>query len=55
MIKIIKLKHPTIETAIAPGESEIEEAKRFDSTIITNKNKPLNIMELAGLISKARV
>ena len=53
LIKIIKLKHPDFEIVTAPATSEIEEAKKIESTIITNKNKSLNIMELAGLITKA--
>tara|TARA_B100000029_G_scaffold493744_1_gene556612 strand:- start:1690 stop:2628 length:939 start_codon:yes stop_codon:yes gene_type:complete len=53
LIKIFKTKHSNFEIAIAPNFSEIEEAKQFDATIITDNNKPLNIMELAGLIAKA--
>ena len=53
LIKIIKSKHPNFEIATAPAPSEIEEAKKIESILITNNNKPLNIMELAGLITKA--
>ena len=53
LIKIIKSKHQNFEIAIAPGSSEIEEAKKIESILITNNNRPLNIMELAGLITKA--
>ena len=53
LVKIIKSKHPNIEIVIAPAPSEIEEAKKIESIIITNNNKPLNVMELAGLIKKA--
>ena len=53
LIKIIKSKHPNLEIATAPGASEIEEAKKVESILITNNNKSLNIMELAGLITKA--
>ena len=53
LIKIIKSKHQNFEIAIAPGPYEIEEAKKFESILITNNNKSLNIMELAGLITKA--
>ena len=53
LIKIIKSRHPNFEIAIAPGPSEIEEAKKIESILITNNNKSLNIMELAGLITKA--
>ena len=53
LIKIIKSKHSNFEIVVAPGPSEIEEAKKIESIIITNNNKSLNIMELAGLITKA--
>ena len=53
LIKIFKTKHSEFEIAIAPNFSEIEEAKKFQATLITNNNKPLNIMELAGLITKS--
>ena len=53
LIKIIKSKHPNFEIAIAPMFSEIEEAKKIESILITNNYKSLNIMELAGLITKA--
>ncbi len=53
LIKIIKNSHPNIEIALAPGVKEIEEAKQIEGTLITNNNKSLTIMELAGLIKKA--
>ena len=53
LIKIIKSKHLNFEIAIAPGPNEIEEASKIESISITNKDKSLNIMELAGLINKA--
>ena len=53
LIKIIKTKHSNIEIAIAPGPNEMEDAKRIAATSITNQNKILNIMELAGLVKKA--
>tara|TARA_B100001123_G_scaffold367537_1_gene427889 strand:- start:1508 stop:2446 length:939 start_codon:yes stop_codon:yes gene_type:complete len=53
LIKIIKSKHPNFEIASAPGPTEINESKNFNSVSITNNDKALNIMELAGLISKA--
>ena len=53
LIKIIKSKHDNFEIAIVPGPSEMEETKKIESMSITNKGKSLNIMELAGLISKA--
>ncbi len=53
LIKIIKSKHPNLEIAIAPGRSEIDQAKKIDAITITKENNSLNIMELAGLIKKA--
>ena len=53
LIEIIKKKHPSIEIAVSPGPNEIDQAKTIQATIITNKDKSLNLMELAGLIDKA--
>ena len=53
LIKIIKEKHSELEIAIAPGFSEIEEGKKINSILISKNNKPLNIMELTGLIERA--
>ena len=53
LIKIIKSKHSNLEIVIAPSESEMEDAKKIETISITNNNKSLNIMELAGLIAKA--
>ena len=53
LIKIIKSKHGNLEIALAPGPNEIEEAKKISSISITKNNKPLDIMELSGLIKKA--
>ena len=53
LIKIIKTKHPNIEIAIAPGPDEMEDAKKIEAITITNQDKVLNIMELAGLVKKA--
>jgi len=53
LIKIIKSKHKNFEIASAPGPNEINEAKTINSVLITNNNKVLNIMELAGLIYKS--
>jgi len=53
LIKIIKSKHTDFEIVIAPGPNEMKEAKKINATLITNNNKALNIMELAGLITKA--
>ena len=53
LIKIIRSKHQNLEIAVAPGPNEMEEAKKIQSVSIINNNRPLNIMELAGLILKA--
>lgn len=53
LIKIIKSKHDNFEIATAPRVNEVDEAKKIESIIITNNDKPLNIMELAGLIRKS--
>ncbi len=53
LINLIKSHHANIETVVAPGSNEIEEAKKTNAIIVTNNNEPLNISELAGLISKA--
>ena len=53
LIKIIKRKHPNFDIAVAPGPNEVEDAKKIEATSITNQNKILNIMELAGLVKKA--
>ena len=39
LIKIIKSKHINLEIAIAPGQNEIEEAKKIETVIITS-NEP---------------
>ena len=53
LIKILKKNYNNFEIAIAPGPSEIDEAKNSLSTVITRSGKPLNIIELAGLIKKS--
>ena len=53
LIKIIKSKHTDFEIIVAPGPNEIEDAKKINATSITNNNKSLNILELAGLIKKS--
>ena len=53
LIKIIKFKYPNFDIVIAPASSEVEEAKKIETLMITNNNQSLNIMELAGLIRKA--
>ena len=51
-VKILQFP-PNFEIATAPGPSEIDEAKKIESIVITNNEKSLNIMELAGLIKKS--
>ena len=53
LIKIIKSKHTDFEIVIAPGPNEMEEANKYNATLIINNKKALNIMELAGLIKKS--
>ena len=53
LIKIIKSKHTDFEIAVAPGPNEIEDVKKINAISITNNKKPLNIIELAGLIKKS--
>ena len=53
LINLIKSHHTNIEIVVAPALNEIEEAKKTNAIIVTNNNEPLNISELAGLISKA--
>ena len=53
LIKIIKSKHNNLEIAVAPGPDEIKKANEINATLITNKNKSLNVMELAGLVKKS--
>jgi ADP-heptose:LPS heptosyltransferase len=53
LINKIKSEHKNLEIAIAPGPNEIELAENFNAVSILNKNKPLNISELAGLIKKS--
>ena len=53
LIKIIKSKHTDFEIVIAPGPNEVEEANKYNATLIINNKKALNIMELAGLIKKS--
>jgi len=44
---------PRYNIAIAPGPTEIDEAKTFKANIILNKNFPLNIAELVSLIKNS--
>ena len=53
LIKIIKSRHVNFEIAVAPGPNEIDETKKIASISILNNGETLNLMELAGLITKA--
>ena len=53
LIKLIKFNHPNFEVAVVPGPNEINEAKKIQAVSIMNNDKPLNILELAGIIVKA--
>ena len=53
LVRLIKSKHLNLEVAVAPASDEIEESKKIESISIMNNDEPLNIIELAGLISKA--
>ena len=53
LIKIIRSKYPNLEVVIAPGPEELEDSKNVEAISITNKDKSINLMELAGLISKS--
>ena len=53
LIKMIKSRDNNFEIAVAPGPDEIEDAKKINAVCITNNNKALNVLELAGLIKKS--
>jgi len=53
LIKIIKYNHPNLEFVTAPGPNEIEDSKKIEAISIIEKNKYLNLMELAGIIKKS--
>lgn len=53
LIKIIKKNNVNLEIVIAPGPSEINEAKEIEAISITQRNKSINLLELAGLIKKS--
>ena len=54
LINIIRKKHNYLEIATAPGPKELEEDKEIQSITILKDKESLNIMELAGLILKAK-
>jgi len=53
LINILKSKHPNLEIVIAPGPRELDKAQNINAISITNNNKSLSIMELAGLVKKS--
>tara|TARA_B100000700_G_scaffold305928_1_gene380563 strand:+ start:1801 stop:2739 length:939 start_codon:yes stop_codon:yes gene_type:complete len=53
LIEIIKKNYKNFEIVIAPAPNEINEANEIKAKLITNENKSLDIMELAGLIKKS--
>ena len=53
LTKLIKNNHPNLEVAIAPGPSEVEEAKKSLPTSILKNGYSINLLELAGLIKKS--
>jgi ADP-heptose:LPS heptosyltransferase len=53
LINIIKEKNYNLEIVVAPGPNELDYAKKIEAISITNNSKPLNIMQLAGLIKKS--
>ena len=53
LIEIIKREHPNLEIVIAPGPDEVEESKQVNAICITEQNKSINLMQLAGLINRS--
>jgi len=53
LIEMIKREHPNLEIVIAPGPDEIEESKQVNAICITEQNKSINLMQLAGLINRS--
>ena len=53
LIEMIKREHPNLEIVIAPGPDEIEESKKVNAICITEQNKSINLMQLAGLINRS--
>jgi len=50
---MIKREHPNLEIVIAPGPDEIQESKQVNAISITEHGKSINLIQLAGLISKS--
>ena len=53
LIKMIKKEHTNLEIVIAPGPDEIQESKQVNAISITEHGKSINLIQLAGLISKS--
>jgi ADP-heptose:LPS heptosyltransferase len=53
LIEIIKKNHINLDIVMAPGPNEMNERKKINSISITNAERSLNIMELAGVIKKS--
>ena len=53
LIDIIKKEHQSLEIVIAPGPDEIEESKKINAITVTEKDKSINLTQLAGLINKS--
>ena len=53
LIEIIKKNHTNLDIVMAPGPNEMNERKKINSISITNAERSLNIMELAGVIKKS--
>ena len=53
LIDIIKKEHQSLEIVIAPGPDEIEESKKINAISVTEKDKSINLTQLAGLINKS--
>ena len=53
LIEIIKIEHQNLDVVIAPGPDEIEESNQVNAISITEQNKSINLLQLAGLINKS--
>ena len=53
LIEIIKKEHQNLDVVIAPGPDEIEESNQVNAISITEQNKSINLLQLAGLINKS--
>ena len=51
LIEIIKKEHQNLDVVIAPGPDEIEESNQVNAISITEQNKSINLLQLAGLIN----